>query len=45
VELWRNFFALKGGTIDFGNLTMHPVDISIIDICPSRTPVAPMALE
>jgi hypothetical protein len=32
VELWRNFFALKGGTIDFGNLTMHPVDISIIDI-------------
>jgi hypothetical protein len=32
VELWRNFFSLKGGTIDFGRLTMHPVDITIIDI-------------
>jgi hypothetical protein len=32
VELWRNFFSLKGGTIDFGNLTMHPVNIIMIDI-------------
>jgi hypothetical protein len=32
VELWRNFFRLKGGTLDFGNLTMHPVNIMMIDI-------------
>lgn len=32
VELWRNFFSLKGGTIDFGSLTMHPVNIMMIDI-------------
>jgi hypothetical protein len=32
VELWRNFFSLRGGTIDFGNLTMHPVNIIMIDI-------------
>jgi hypothetical protein len=32
VELWRNFFGLKGGTLDFGNLTMHPVNIMMIDI-------------
>ncbi|HEX6546648.1 MAG TPA: hypothetical protein VF023_10100 [Bryobacteraceae bacterium] len=32
VQLWRNFFRLKGGTIDFGNLTMHPVDITMVDI-------------
>jgi len=32
VETWRNFFSLKGGTVDFGNLTMHPVDIMMIDI-------------
>ncbi len=32
VELWRNFFSLKGGTIDFGNLSMHPVNIMMIDI-------------
>jgi hypothetical protein len=31
-ELWRNFFSLRGGTIDFGNLTMHPVNIIMIDI-------------
>jgi len=36
VELWRNFFSLKGGTIDFGSLSMHPVDIMMIDI--SRNP-------
>jgi hypothetical protein len=32
VELWRNFFSLKGGTIDFGSLSMHPVNIIMIDI-------------
>lgn len=32
VELWRNFLSLRGGTIDFGNLTMHPVNITMIDI-------------
>jgi hypothetical protein len=36
VNLWRNFFSLHGGTIDFGNLTMHPVNIMIVDI--SRNP-------
>ena len=32
VELWRNFFSLEGGTIDFGSLSMHPVKIMIVDI-------------
>jgi hypothetical protein len=32
VELWRNFFSLDGGTIDFGSLSMHPVKIIMIDI-------------
>ena len=32
VEEWRNFLRLKGGTIDFGKLTMHGVDIIMIDI-------------
>lgn len=32
VELWRNFFSLDGGTIDFGSLSMHPVRIMMIDI-------------
>jgi hypothetical protein len=32
VELWRNFLSLRGGTIDFGSLSMHPVDITMIDI-------------
>jgi hypothetical protein len=32
VELWRNFLSLRGGTIDFGSLTMHPVNITMIDI-------------
>jgi hypothetical protein len=32
VELWRNFLSLKGGTIDFGSLSMHPVNIIMIDI-------------
>ena len=32
VEEWRNFLRLKGGTIDFGKLTMHGVDLIMIDI-------------
>jgi hypothetical protein len=32
VEQWRNFLSLKGGTIDFGKLTMHQVDLIMIDI-------------
>jgi hypothetical protein len=31
-ELWRNFFSLNGGTIDFGKITMNTVDIVMIDI-------------
>jgi len=30
-EEWHNFLALKGGTLDFGNLSMHPVDLVMID--------------
>jgi hypothetical protein len=32
VEQWRNFLRLQGGSIDFGRLTMHPVDLVLIDI-------------
>jgi hypothetical protein len=32
VEQWRNFLRLKGGTLDFGKLTMHDVDLIMIDI-------------
>lgn len=32
VEEWRNFLRLSGGTIDFGKLTMHHVDLIMIDI-------------
>ncbi len=32
VEQWRNFLRLSGGTIDFGKLTMHHVDLIMIDI-------------
>lgn len=32
VEQWRNFLRLHGGTIDFGKLTMHHVDLIMIDI-------------
>jgi len=32
VEQWRNFIRLAGGTIDFGKLTMHHVDLMMIDI-------------
>jgi hypothetical protein len=30
-EQWHNFLALKGGTLDFGKLTMHNVDLIMID--------------
>lgn len=29
---WRNFLRLKGGTLGFGKLTMHNVDIAMIDV-------------
>jgi hypothetical protein len=32
VEQWRNFLRLRDGTIDFGKLTMHDVDLIMIDI-------------
>ncbi len=32
VEQWRNFIRLRDGTIDFGKLTMHNVDLIMIDI-------------
>ncbi len=32
VEQWRNFLRLKGGVLDFGKLTMHDVDLIMIDI-------------
>lgn len=32
VKDWRNFIRLRGGTLDFGKLTMHNVDIVMIDI-------------
>ncbi len=31
-EMWRNFFSMDGGTVDFGSLSMHPVKIMLIDI-------------
>jgi hypothetical protein len=32
VEQWRNFIRLSDGTIDFGKLTMHHVDLIMVDI-------------
>jgi hypothetical protein len=32
VEQWRNFLQLSDGTIDFGKLTMHHVDLIMIDL-------------
>ena len=32
VEQWRNFLRLRDGTLDFGKLTMHHVDLIMIDI-------------
>jgi hypothetical protein len=36
VEQWRNFLRLRGGTIDFGKLTMRHVDLIMIDISKDR---------
>lgn len=32
VEQWRNFLRLSGGTLDFGKITMHDVDLIMVDI-------------
>ena len=32
VEQWRNFLRLRDGTIDFGKITMHNVDLIMIDV-------------
>lgn len=32
VEQWRNFLRLNNGTIDFGKLTMHEVDLTMVDL-------------
>ncbi len=32
VEQWRNFLQLKNGSIDFGKLTMHQVDLIMVDL-------------
>jgi len=32
VEQWRNFLRLRDGTLDFGKLTMHRVDLIMIDV-------------
>jgi hypothetical protein len=32
VAKWRNFIQLNGGTIDFGKLTMHHVDLIMVDL-------------
>lgn len=32
VEDWRNFLRLNDGTIDFGKLTMHHVDLIMVDL-------------
>lgn len=29
---WRNFIRLRGGNLDFGKLTMHKVDLVMIDV-------------
>lgn len=32
IEQWRNFLRLEDGTIDFGKLTMHHVDLIMVDL-------------
>jgi hypothetical protein len=32
VEQWRNFLRLTGGKLDFGKLTMHNVDLVMVDL-------------
>ncbi len=31
-QQWRNFLRLNDGTIDFGKLTMHHVDLTMVDL-------------
>ncbi len=31
-EKWRNFLRLRGGNLDFGKLTMHQVDLIMVDV-------------
>lgn len=31
LEQWHNFLRLTGGTVNFGNLTMHPADLTLVD--------------
>jgi hypothetical protein len=31
-EQWRNYLQLKGGTLDFGKLTMRHVDLMMVDL-------------
>ena len=33
---WHNFLRLRGGTLDFGKLTMHHVDLTMIDASKDR---------
>ena len=32
VEQWRNFLRLRDGAIDFGKLTMHHMDLVMVDL-------------
>ena len=32
VAEWRNFLRFRGGTLDFGKLTMHDVDVIMVDL-------------
>ena len=31
IAQWHNFLRLNGGTVDFGKLTMHNADLTLID--------------
>ncbi len=31
LDQWHNFLRLTGGTVNFGNLTMHPADLTLVD--------------
>ena len=32
VEKWRNYISLRGGTVNFGKLTMHDTDLMMLDV-------------
>lgn len=36
LERWHNFFRFTGGTLDLGKLTMHDVDLTMIDASQAR---------